>query len=254
MNGFEALEKRKRAVTALVVVLCAATLFVTAMRAPASYDAFWHLQMGKDWIENGLSPWADHYSFTFRGSEISAPPVAFQALLYGLVDAFGEYGGFFVYKLGAFLLALAMMMLWLRRIRAPTLAWCLVLPLLTFLLQLRVIARPELISYSLAILAMVLYQRARTELSFRAMAPIALLLLAWTNYHSSFIAYVVFFGLFVDIAIRLIREKAPPGAWGAFILVPLPATYPARRSRPWLTRQPKFLMKKEGITGGHSVS
>ena len=41
------------------------------------FDVYWHLRMGVDWVTLGLSPWIDHYSYTFSGEEIRNPPVLF---------------------------------------------------------------------------------------------------------------------------------------------------------------------------------
>jgi hypothetical protein len=208
MDWYWKLEDRRSSILVAVYLLATAILLVSTLRVFVGLDAFWHLQMGKDLIQNQLSPWIDHYSFTFKGAKISATPVIFQVLVYEFVRLFGEFNGFFAIRLTSFICALTMMSLWLRQIRAPVLVYCLVLPVLVVLLQLRAIVRPELFSYSLAILALILYQRTRLELSFRAMWPVAALLLFWTNYHSSILAYVIFFGLFVDIAIRLMRERS----------------------------------------------
>ena len=212
-NWVLALEGRRRFAQASIVILALATLYVSALRNPIDYDEFWHLRMGMDWVENGLSPWQDHYSFTFRGHQITNPPVAFQAVLYLAVEYFGERAGTVLLKLACFLLALGLMMAWLRQIRAPVIAWLIVLPLLVVLIQYRAQVRPELVSYSLSIVAMMLYYRAANRLSIGGVAPIALLLLAWTNYHSSIVGYVIFCGLFIDIAVRNLRERAGWHEW-----------------------------------------
>lgn len=212
-NWYGMLEQRRHSVVLLLSLIVAVALAVTAMRTAVDYDAYWHLQMGKDWLLNGLSPWRDHYSFTYPGAEISGPPVAFQALLYLAVDTLGEYGGFLAVKLLAFLGTLALMLFWLRQVRAPVLIYCLVLPLLLVLLELRAHVRPELFSYALAIVAMMLYRRTALQLTVSALGPVALLLLVWVNYHSAVLGYVIFFGLFIDIAARLLREGAAPGDW-----------------------------------------
>ena len=67
-----------------------AIILLTAMRDHVGFDVYWHLKMGQDWLSRGLSPWTDHYSFTYMGAVIKNPPVMFQALLYGAVQAFGE--------------------------------------------------------------------------------------------------------------------------------------------------------------------
>lgn len=183
-NWYHKLEANRQFVIGALLTLCVAILAVTCLRNPVDFDGYWHLQMGKDFIENGLSPYQDHYSFTYQNETITAPPVLFQIGLHGLVKAFGERSGLNSYKLIAFLLTLGCMTAWLKQIKAPVLVYCLVLPILVMLLQLRAQVRPELISYSLAILAFMLSRRANHRLTVTAIGPIVLLLLFWVNYHS----------------------------------------------------------------------
>ena len=56
VNWITQLESRKSLVIGGVLLVSLGALLVTALRNPVSLDAFWHLQMGRDWIENGLSP------------------------------------------------------------------------------------------------------------------------------------------------------------------------------------------------------
>ncbi len=195
------------------VIVCIAILAVTALRNPVDYDGYWHLRMGMDWIANGMSPWLDHYSFTYPGERISNPPFMFQGVLYGFVALFGERGGMVVCKFVATALVFGFLILWLKQLRAPVAVYLLALPVLVVILQFRAQVRPELFSYSLVVIAFVLYHRTRLQLSFSAMAPVVLFLQFWTLYHSSILGYVIFFGLFLDIAIRLIKERATPGDW-----------------------------------------
>ncbi len=106
MNWINQVENRKFLVIGGVLLVTLSTLIVTSLRNPAAYDSFWHLQMGKDWIEHGLSPWVDHYSFTFNGHEITNPPVVFQALLHFAVSQFGLRPGFLLVKFACFVLIL----------------------------------------------------------------------------------------------------------------------------------------------------
>jgi hypothetical protein len=69
------------------------------MRPIFAFDTFWHLQMGKDLLESGLSPWVDHYSFSYPGKEIYVVPVLFRLLLHQFVALFGESEGFYLVKL-----------------------------------------------------------------------------------------------------------------------------------------------------------
>ena len=83
----------------LIFLICYIFLAVIALRPVFTFDSYWHLQMGKDLIENGLSPWVDHYSFSYPGNEIATIPVMFQVLLSQLVALFGESKGFYLIKL-----------------------------------------------------------------------------------------------------------------------------------------------------------
>ncbi|MBV1900480.1 MAG: hypothetical protein KUG56_02285 [Kordiimonadaceae bacterium] len=223
-NWYQHLEANRQFVISAVVLVCFVLVAATSLRNPTDYDGYWHLQMGKDWVENGLSPYKDHYSFTYSQHDISSPPIIFQAALYTFVKWFGESGGFVGIKLFATLLTLACMLALLKQAKAPTLAYCIIFPMLTILIQLRAQVRPELFSYSLSIIALIMYQRAHNKLTFNAIAPIALLLLFWSNYHSPILGYVIFFGLFIDIGLRLIQEKADKknwlswAGWGAIII------------------------------------
>lgn len=203
----------RRSLVVLLTVLAAALLFATALRNPIAYDAFWHLRMGFDWLQHGLSPWRDHLSFTFAGEPIASPPYLFQSLLASLVDAWGVYPGFVTFKLLAFALVLCTMAIYLRQLSAPLVVWVLVLPLLIFLLQLRAQVRPELISYGLSLVAMALYRRVDDAVSWKQMLPIVFLLFVWNNWHSAIFGYVIFFALFIQLAVRQLGSRFSAAWW-----------------------------------------
>ena len=127
----------KSAIVGCVLLIAVCSLILTSLRSPVAFDPFWHLQMGKDWLENGLSPWVDHYSFTYNGQNIINPPVFFQALLYLSASHYGVETGFQIIRFGFFFLALGTAILFFRQIKAPAYIYALVIPLLVFLLQLR---------------------------------------------------------------------------------------------------------------------
>ena len=45
------------------------------------------------------------------------------------------------------------------------------------------------------------------------MLPIVLLAWLWNNYHSAVFFYVIFFGLFIDTALRYLRERDDLSHW-----------------------------------------
>ncbi len=58
-----------------------------------------------------------------------------------------------------------------------------------------------------------LYWRALERFDWRTLLPIAVLTAFWVNYHNPLFGYVVFFGLFVDVGLRQLGERAPLTAW-----------------------------------------
>jgi hypothetical protein len=213
VRWFEHLEQKRSLLTGGTVLICLAMLAVTVRRNNLSFDSFWHLQMGLDWIQHGLSLWRDHFSFTYSGEEVNSPPYLFQVFLGWLVLQFGFDTGFEIFKFGAFLLAFTLLIVYLRQLRAPVVVYILVLPLVVVLFQLRSIVRPELISYSFSILAIMLYYRARNGMSARNMLPVVGLMLLWGNYHTPIFGYIIFFGLFIDVALQQIKDRCTADRW-----------------------------------------
>jgi len=218
MSGSPPNSKRQAILLAGAIIISLAALGVAMLRYPVSLDAFWHLKMGGDWVQHGLSPWVDHYSFTFNGQPITNPPVAFQVLMHYAVQMFGIYPGFVVVRGLAYALTLILAVMVLRSISARPVHYAMILPLLVLALQFRVIVRPELLGYAFSVLALMLYFRADKKVNARSVVPMAILMLAWTNYHSSVVGYVIFAGFFLDCAHRQYLESAPGREWSAWLL------------------------------------
>jgi len=61
-NWMDELERRRRFILFALYIVGIAAILAASFRVFAGYDVYWQIQMGKDWIENGLSPFVDHYS------------------------------------------------------------------------------------------------------------------------------------------------------------------------------------------------
>ena len=203
----------RRLLIAGVVVICLGILALTALRDPVSSDAFWHLHAAKNLREHGLYPWHDHSSFTFAGAEVIPTPYLFQAGLYSLVKQVGVFPGFQIFKFFAMALVLGLALLFCLRTRPATWLTCFVLAMLVFLLQLRAMVRPELISYSLMVMAIMLYHAANSRPSNLQLLAITGLMWFWSNYHTPIIGYVIFAGFFLDFGLRLLKERAELNQW-----------------------------------------
>ena len=211
------LNQYKVLIIAGVLLFVSGILLVSSMYNPVGFDLYWHLQMGRDWLENGLSPWIDHYSFTFQGAEIAGPPFIFQALLHFFDSLLGFESGILAIQLLAYTLTLVLAVLLLRQLKAPTQVYVVVLALITFLLQLRLLVRPEIFSYAFSIAALMLYFRAGNKISTRAVLPMVLLTWTWTIYHTSILAYVIFFGFFLDCAVHQANNRYAFRKWLAWL-------------------------------------
>ena len=136
-------------------------LAIIIMRPVMAYDTFWHLQMGKDLLEQGLSPWVDHYSVRYLGEEIHSVPVMFQTLIYQFVSFFGEQQGFYFIRL--FYITLMMLALWVyfRKIKANAYIVLILLTLVVSAVAIRIIIRPEIFSFILVVICIMLYLNAQ---------------------------------------------------------------------------------------------
>ena len=205
--------RRDLYISGIIFLLIYIILLVTIMRPVVAYDTYWYLQMGKDLLEQGLSPWVDHYSISYLGKDIYPVPVMFQTMLYRFVAAFGEEQGF--YYIRVLYITLVLMALWLyfRKIKANAHVVLIMLPLVAAALSLRIILRPELFSFVLVILCLYLYLNAQKNFSTKELLALCVLLLFWTSYHSPIIGYIIVFGLFLEKAVNKITGRDETLSW-----------------------------------------
>ena len=197
----------------LVFITCYILLAIIAMRPMIAFDSFWHLQMGKDFLENGLSPWVDHYSFSYPGGDISSIPLMFQILVYKFVSLFGEERGFYLIKLFYITLLFLALFAYFRKIKANGYIVFLLLPIIAMAINLRLILRPEIFSYVLIVISLILYLRAQKSFVTKELVYISLLLLFWANYHTPIIGYIIIFGLFLDKAVNKLIHQDDSFSW-----------------------------------------
>ncbi|MBT8353659.1 MAG: hypothetical protein KJO60_03990, partial [Desulfofustis sp.] len=215
MDWSTELEQRRTSIVFILLLIAVAILAVSSLRDVFSLDSYWHLKTGQDWIEKGLSPFLDHYSITHYGQPITSQPVVFQVVLYGFVNAFGIATGFNLIVFVSSLLTLTLSMWWLKQIKASTLVICLFIPVLVALLQQRMMVRPELFSYALMILSLVFSEKARS--GQKVFPLIFLTMVFWSNYHSAILGYVIFLGLFINLAMEQIRARSGFAEWAQLI-------------------------------------
>ena len=201
-----------------IVFLFAYIILAVIVSSPiVAFDTFWHLQMGKDLVENDLSPWIDHYSVRYQGQEIYPVPVMFQVLLYKFVSTFGEQEGFYYIRLLYITLMMSALWLYFRRIQANASIVFVLLPLVISAISLRILVRPEIFSNVLVVICLILYLNAQKRFATKEMLAICLLLLFWTSYHSPVLGYIIIFGLFLEKAIFKLVHKDESLKWGQWL-------------------------------------
>ncbi len=164
-----------------------------------SNDVFWHLRMGQDWIENGLSPFVDHYSFTFLGHDIRQVPWLFQAGLYGFVSLFGEPLGLQIIRIAFFGFFALWFFIFLKAGRASTLVVVFGLVWLALALPLRSHVRPEIVSLLFAPIIISMALRCRERFEWRDILALFAVQWIWINIHASSMFGVVIVGaLLID--------------------------------------------------------
>jgi len=173
-------------------------LSLTAFSPIQTYDGFWHLKMGSDLINHGLSPLIDHYSFTFNQQEIENVSVIYQASLALIVEQFDIVTGFQIYLLVMFFLFILALYLFCVQVKAHWFILLLIIPLIIYFIQLRPNPRPELLSNVLIIFSLILYFKVRDSFKTKDLMLMSALLLFWVNWHIPIFGFIIFFAFFVD--------------------------------------------------------
>lgn len=193
-------------------------LAILSLLPPVAFDSYWQLQMGKDLLDNGLSPYVDHYSFTHHGEKISGAPVIFQLFFASLVSFFGDTLGRYAFKLLYISLILVFIFKYFKQVKASWFVVFLILPFLSYFIFLRLMVRPETISNVLIVMCLIFYLRARSSFTIKRLVPIGLLLLFWVNYHTPVFGYIIIFGLFVDKAMQKLVHHDDTFSWKQWFL------------------------------------
>jgi hypothetical protein len=180
---------------------------LSAITSNNGFDAYWHLKMGQDLWESGLSPFIDHYSFTYNGHDIKSPPVIFQSIIYGFSQLFGDIYGLIAFRIIYFVAISTLILYLLRNIGIPTQGQLILIPILFYFISQRLIIRPDLISNIFTILALIIFFDSAKKFSWKNILLFFALLLLWTNYHNPIIGYVIAFALVIEVFFQKIFER-----------------------------------------------
>jgi hypothetical protein len=210
---------------AISLTICIIALIATANQTPLSFDTYWHIATGKDFLTYGDSPFIDHFTFTHYGEEIKSNPIIFQIIIANFTMLFGPDTGVFILKMFAYASFLIAMYYFYKTNNINLLSIAATLPFVVlFLTQRAGLARPELLSYTFFIIMLTLYFSSMRKLSTKNLILICILLIVWGNYHTPVIGYIIAFGLFFEKGIRKISGREPFSwryymAWGVIIFL-----------------------------------
>jgi hypothetical protein len=198
----------------LVVISCSMIYCYSADFPIVSYDSFWHLKTGQDFLSAGKPLFYDHYSFTYPGTHISGSPYIFQ-LIFALVSFIvGDEYCHYVMRIFAYACLLVSYLFFHRMIHAGSSILLVSLPLIILFLQMRSLVRPELFDYCFVVTALILYIRGADSSSTKYYMAVVFFMLIWANYHAAIVGYIIFFGFYLDRGIGLLRLKA---GWSLYL-------------------------------------
>lgn len=201
----------------MVFIFSFLLLLVQSIQPIHPFDEFFYLQAGKDYLEKGLSPWIDHYSFTFFGEKIKYFPVLYGITFASIVSYLDLTFGYQFFLALHFCIILIALFVYTKKIKASWQVTLLIVPILLYFLLLRINPRPELLGNALIIVCLMLYFKARSDFSYQNLILIALVILFWVNWHTPIFGYIIFFALFVDKFFDKVFKRGGAFTWKFWI-------------------------------------
>jgi len=201
------LMKKPTPLLAMILMSCVVVIAGASLFEIVSPDLFWHLKMGEDLLSRGLNPFVDHYSFTLPGAPIRYLGWLFQVVISLFFRLSGFIGidvfRFINWSVGLFLLNHLFQRqkidIWLR---ATGFSFFL------FVAVFHSEPRPDLLSLTLEILTILLMSEWAKSRSWKLSGIIGIILIFWTNYHSSVtIGYVIVGAFLIDRGLLALLTK-----------------------------------------------
>ncbi|MCB9026083.1 MAG: hypothetical protein H6625_07190 [Bdellovibrionaceae bacterium] len=160
-------------------------------------DFFWHLRIGLDWINKGISPFVDHYSISHYGERYAhLPPYLFQAFIAFIYNSFGLELTSIIYKSMIVSLSCILVLVFSRKNHIPFEYSFLCMVMILYTIAWRLVPRPELFSYVFIILFIFVIESLRIKMSFYLLALLFFFQFLWINIHASPFGFV-FFGSYI---------------------------------------------------------
>jgi len=191
-----------------ILILASYFLAIKGFDQIQSFDIFWHLRLGLDFLQKGQLPIVDYYSFAFSGHKYQyALPVLFELVAAGFYKFFGHMG---LHLLKACCLVFPLSVFYWTMTKqniSNHIKWIGLLILFNALMY-RGFLRPECFSYFFEILSIYFCFQLLNNFCLKNVLKILLVHLVWTNVHGTVIFnYVILFGFLTEILIKNYSSK-----------------------------------------------
>lgn len=174
-----------------VPIITFVALFAMAVRVSIDPDTWWHLRAGEWMIQNRTILFRDPFSLTRAGQAWTDPGWLSQITLYGTYRAFGLAG---LNVFTAAMVTLGFAFVW-RVMQGRLLLRAFVLLLAASVTGVYWSARPQIISFALSGLCLLILERARSG-NLRVIWFLAPVMALWANIHGGFAIGLILVGLY----------------------------------------------------------
>lgn len=203
----------------LLIVLCwlMASMYTATSLETASNDAFWHIKMGERFVEQPFFS-DENFSFTYQGKEIKHYPFIFEVGLYYLDEIFSYATVSQIFLYATYLLGIALSLIYVWRTNNRIAFYLLVVAGFSYFYSQRLLVRPDLLYFPLIAIGLLLYNQAAARFTLKNYLGILALSVLWATYHTPIFLYVLLAGLYLDLAIKYIKDKKTGKDWTLLFL------------------------------------
>jgi len=190
----------------LMLLIALGAVMVTGASGPIqTYDPYWLLALGRDYLSN-LPVHIDQHSFTHFSEPLKGNYHLFGALFFTLSESFSLQIAAGTLRLLTVVACIGAAAFMLRgRVFHPLALAGLGLILLG--LNYRLFLRPELIDYLFMGFSMLCVLELGDRFRWKTYWFVAGLMLTWTNLHAAVIGYVIFFGFYSQIFLNQLAQR-----------------------------------------------
>lgn len=195
------MQKRFFRLPHIIAYLCAFVLGLKQLREP---DVWWQLLTGRWMLENGAVTKTDMFSYTAEGASWVNVKWLYEVVIAALEKVAGPHGVLLLqglFNVGMVYLLFHILAIMSDRFKITISTFASVLAALLFLAlsEYRMAGRPEMVSHLLSVVYLFILWRGK-ELSWKQIAPLALLQCLWANMHEGYPVGMVIIGVFTGSA------------------------------------------------------